>query len=213
MRRACNGVRNDSCKNTQNHRTILDRLPHASSPSHFRRTPRPELVLFQWSATHRFCGGGRFSFASLRAGDVHRDRRARARGPRERSLPGSRALRRGRRELLPPLSLASAVNQGAGVVGESANGLAGLFIGRVQVNGTTATRILQITGGGDLSEGSRCALPIRSGARQLQKRSSPEWSSSSIPRMAASSGSAARPTIAALRASSAVQAATRRECS
>jgi hypothetical protein len=42
---------------------------------------------------------------------------------------------------------------GAGVVGESTTGLAGLFRGKVQVNGTTATQILQITGGADLSEG------------------------------------------------------------
>src|SRR5207244_1470088 len=24
----------------------------------FQKNPKPELLLFQWSATHRFCGGG-----------------------------------------------------------------------------------------------------------------------------------------------------------
>ena len=43
---------------SENHRTVLHKLPHASSTFPFQKNPRPEPPDSVGSATHRFCGGG-----------------------------------------------------------------------------------------------------------------------------------------------------------
>ena len=44
-------------RSLQNHRTVLHKLPHASSSCPIRR-PKHQNLSGCWVATHRFCGGG-----------------------------------------------------------------------------------------------------------------------------------------------------------
>ena len=54
-------------RSLQNHRTVLHKLPHASSSCPIRR-PKHQNLSGCWVATHRFCGGGVYYYPNIRGG-------------------------------------------------------------------------------------------------------------------------------------------------
>ena len=53
-------------RSLQNHRTVLHKLPHASSSCPIRR-PKHQNLSGCWVATHRFCGGGRHAIGQTQS--------------------------------------------------------------------------------------------------------------------------------------------------